>query len=354
MQQAAASPAVVQTLLQQYYERPPLPARAPLYVAPSPTEGGGGGSTVIRFVRTAAGAEVDRIYTAFPFPRGTGLHTNEHVEAAGWAHLDCGICLAACRGEHTSVVSTPAPSCCLSPRTAHWLSRLPFRCRAASVLWLPYTAFTLLVRSSAASSSPLADTGEALLLMLACHAPAAGLLPPNPFRSALQQLQVRPARKRSPPHLRLQQRPCRLCTRLPCSSLLPRGLQLCTSKVHMAGRAPAPCGRLLLWVPKLYASFMHIAWQVRDSQGVTPLWRCCRMPMTGGQTRSLAWARYRQQRQRCRSRRCTMRWASGWPQSVVPSAPCCCCTCSCMAARDSRWGAIRGLFGGHSPDAKGR
>ena len=63
-------------------------------------------------------------------------------------------------------------------------------CAAASVLWLPYTAFTLLVRSSAASSSPLADTGEMLLLMLACHAPAAGLLPPNPLRAALQTLQV--------------------------------------------------------------------------------------------------------------------------------------------------------------------
>jgi hypothetical protein len=61
---------------------------------------------------------------------------------------------------------------------------------AASVLWLPYTAYTLLVRSSAASSSPLADTGEMLLLMLVCHAPAAGLLPPNPFRAALQTLQV--------------------------------------------------------------------------------------------------------------------------------------------------------------------
>lgn len=59
MQQSAAAPAVVQTLLRQYSERPPLPARAPLYVAPSPSEGGGGGgaSTVIRFVRTAAGAD---------------------------------------------------------------------------------------------------------------------------------------------------------------------------------------------------------------------------------------------------------------------------------------------------------
>jgi hypothetical protein len=63
-------------------------------------------------------------------------------------------------------------------------------CAAASVLWLPYTAYTLLVRSSAASSSPLADTGEMLLLLLVCHAPAAGLLPPNPFRAALQTLQV--------------------------------------------------------------------------------------------------------------------------------------------------------------------
>ena len=58
MQQQAAAPAVVETLLRHYSRRPPLPARAPLYVAQSPTEGGGGGggSTVIRFVRTAAGA----------------------------------------------------------------------------------------------------------------------------------------------------------------------------------------------------------------------------------------------------------------------------------------------------------
>ena len=57
MQQLAAAPDVVQTLLRIYSERPPLPARAPLYVPTSPTEGGsGGGSTVIRFVRTAAGA----------------------------------------------------------------------------------------------------------------------------------------------------------------------------------------------------------------------------------------------------------------------------------------------------------
>jgi hypothetical protein len=70
------------------------------------------------------------------------------------------------------------------------LTGLSLPVTAASVLWLPYTAFTLLVRSSAASGSPLADTGEMLLLMLACHAPAAGLLPPNPFRAALQTLQV--------------------------------------------------------------------------------------------------------------------------------------------------------------------
>lgn len=58
------------------------------------------------------------------------------------------------------------------------------------MLWLPYHAFTLLLRSSAAGTSPLADTGLLLLLLLACHSPAAGQLPPNAFRAALQSLQV--------------------------------------------------------------------------------------------------------------------------------------------------------------------
>lgn len=78
---------------------------------------------------------------------------------------------------------------CICTACTHLMSSCPLA-PAASVLWLPYTAYTLLVRSSAASSSPLADTGEVLLLMLACHAPAAALLPPNPFRQALQRLQV--------------------------------------------------------------------------------------------------------------------------------------------------------------------
>ena len=56
MQQTAAAPGVVQTLLQQYCERPPLPARAPLFVPPPASDANGGSrNTVIRFVRTAAG-----------------------------------------------------------------------------------------------------------------------------------------------------------------------------------------------------------------------------------------------------------------------------------------------------------
>lgn len=62
---------------------------------------------------------------------------------------------------------------------------------AASVLWLPYKAYTLLVRSAAQSSSPLAETSELLLLLLAFHSPAQGASVTNPFRRALQLLQVR-------------------------------------------------------------------------------------------------------------------------------------------------------------------
>lgn len=65
MQQAAAAPAVVQCLLQHYCERPPLPARAPLYMPPPPGEAGGG-NTVIRFVRTAAGTFVRYPMVAVP------------------------------------------------------------------------------------------------------------------------------------------------------------------------------------------------------------------------------------------------------------------------------------------------
>ena len=44
-------PAVVQALLQRYAERPPLPARSPLWIPPELPKGG----AVMRFVRTAAG-----------------------------------------------------------------------------------------------------------------------------------------------------------------------------------------------------------------------------------------------------------------------------------------------------------
>ena len=62
---------------------------------------------------------------------------------------------------------------------------------AASVLWLPYQAYSLLVRSAAQSSSPLAEISELLLLLLAFHSPAQGTAVSNPFRRALQLLQVR-------------------------------------------------------------------------------------------------------------------------------------------------------------------
>ena len=108
------------------------------------------------------------------------------------------------------------------------------------MLWLPYTAFTLLVRSSAAGGSPLADTGEVLLLMLACHAPAAGLLPPNPFRAALQTLQV----------------PQRCCTcpsvALTCPLVAPalatRLTKMCTQTVHR--------------LQYLYAQQLHSRWSL--------------------------------------------------------------------------------------------
>ena len=49
--QAGAAPALVQALLLRYSTRPPLPARASLWVPPEALTGG----AVMRFVRTAAG-----------------------------------------------------------------------------------------------------------------------------------------------------------------------------------------------------------------------------------------------------------------------------------------------------------
>lgn len=69
----------------------------------------------------------------------------------------------------------------------------------ASVLWLPYQAYSLLVRSAAQSSSPLAEISELLLLLLAFHSPAQGAAVANPFSRALQQLQVLTMRPHSLP-----------------------------------------------------------------------------------------------------------------------------------------------------------
>ena len=65
-----------------------------------------------------------------------------------------------------------------------------FLCLAASVLWLPYQAYSLLVRSAAQSSSPLAETSELFLLLLAFHAPVQGDAGANPYLQALRRLQV--------------------------------------------------------------------------------------------------------------------------------------------------------------------
>jgi len=62
---------------------------------------------------------------------------------------------------------------------------------AASVMWLPYQAYSLLIRSAAQSSSPLAEISELLLLILAFHTPPQGSPAANPFRRSLQLLQVR-------------------------------------------------------------------------------------------------------------------------------------------------------------------
>ncbi len=62
-----------------------------------------------------------------------------------------------------------------------------------SVLWLPFQAFTFLVRSGnqQLAESPLCETGVLLFLALVHHAPAGGHQ--NPFYKAVQQLQVRAA-----------------------------------------------------------------------------------------------------------------------------------------------------------------
>ena len=69
------------------------------------------------------------------------------------------------------------------------------------MLWLPYQAYSLLVRSAAQSSSPLAETSELFLLLLAFHAPVQGDAGANPYLQALRGLQVRPTAHLQPPIL---------------------------------------------------------------------------------------------------------------------------------------------------------
>ena len=71
---------------------------------------------------------------------------------------------------------------------------------AASVLWLPYQALTFLVRSGGAPQpdSPLGDAARLLALVLLHHTPPADSGLSNPFRQALQQLQVWPLLLRRP------------------------------------------------------------------------------------------------------------------------------------------------------------
>lgn len=99
--------------------------------------------------------------------------------------------------------STPAhPPRLPSPHFLH-------RPLAASVLWLPYQAYTLLLRpvrsasadgeagaagaagaaSDVASASPLGDTSLLLLLALVFHAPPQDAPFGNPYRQALGRLQ---------------------------------------------------------------------------------------------------------------------------------------------------------------------
>lgn len=81
-----------------------------------------------------------------------------------------------------------------------WLSNM-LSAPAASVLMLPYTAFTFLVRSGGPQplpGSPLGDASRLLLLVLLHHAPPLEIGISNPFRAALQQLQVGTACSGSP------------------------------------------------------------------------------------------------------------------------------------------------------------
>jgi hypothetical protein len=76
------------------------------------------------------------------------------------------------------------------------------RTAAASVLWLPYQAYTLLLRparpatadasggaAAAPSNSPLGDSALLLLLALLFHAPPPDASFGNPYRQSLQRMQ---------------------------------------------------------------------------------------------------------------------------------------------------------------------
>ncbi len=171
---SVSAPAVVQVLLHRYMERPLLPARSPLWIPPELPKG----SAVMRFVRTAAGADCEAAAMSTTLqcqspPYLPMLHHNPHAQHAAPCQV------SQCRMLLNNAVQRVV-----------WLTLL-LPCFAASVMWLPYQAYSLLVRSAAQSSSPLAETSELFLLLLAFHAPVQGDAGANPYLQALRNLQVR-------------------------------------------------------------------------------------------------------------------------------------------------------------------
>jgi hypothetical protein len=208
LDQQTSAVALVTLLLRIITARQPLPPKAPLY---RPQDAGRTG--VLQFVRSAAGEP----------PRAGAARLWGPVGPDGQAVRRAPGLLRRC------------------PRQRRWRRcRAPFArltaaglccSAAATMLWLPIRTVQWFIRPSTAAdqASPLADLAMLLLLVLVHHR-SPNPQEPNPYRRALQDMQVR--RAACPPAACcLQPAPC---------CLLPRQGPAGCSSPHARTSGPAP------------------------------------------------------------------------------------------------------------------
>jgi hypothetical protein len=163
-------PAVLEALLRLFIVAPPVPLSLKIFTyMPTDTR------SMLKIVRTAAGGAC-KVVICMP-SSGAAWMAEQVLEP----HLDLGLPYMTITHRRGSPISVPTLSVAAPPQS---YKQHPCA-RAASVLWLPYQAYTLLLRparpssagdgsggtAAAPSGSPLGDAALLLLLVLLFHAP---------------------------------------------------------------------------------------------------------------------------------------------------------------------------------------